>query len=170
MIILPPIVEQGIDIANMAKSTRIGVKALCLNADECLVLALNDDSYKLAGGGVKKGESLEAALEREFIEECGVYLAQKPKFSMSINEVSHDKLAKNTAFHHQTYFAICEFKSQDLRQINRDKYEQQLGMTPIWVKLNQLGKLFELGTQHNWAHRDRIIVNAFLKLRKHNDN
>lgn len=58
----------------------LGVRALILNEKEEFLLVRHTyiDGWYFPGGGVDKGESLEAAVKRELWEEVGVVLATAP--------------------------------------------------------------------------------------------
>jgi len=58
----------------IARPRTIGVRAILLNQDGRIALVRHTymDQWYLPGGGVKKGESIDAALFRELAEEVGV--------------------------------------------------------------------------------------------------
>jgi len=58
----------------LARPTRVGVRALALDAEDRVVLVRHtyDTGWYLPGGGVRRGESLEEAVRRELAKELGL--------------------------------------------------------------------------------------------------
>lgn len=58
--------------SNIKYETRIAPRAVLFDGDKVAILHVGKyNYYKLPGGGKKPGESLELALKRECLEECG---------------------------------------------------------------------------------------------------
>ena len=141
--------------------TRHVVKALCLYDDNYVVLALNDGTHKLPGGGINPKEDPHDALARELLEECGMSQPGKIWLAYHIDEYRTDKYDSSCLFHISTDVYYCEGRGKGGAQ-RLDTYEQELGMRPVECSLEELPGLFK-ADGHEWSERDRRIVQAFIE-------
>jgi 8-oxo-dGTP pyrophosphatase MutT (NUDIX family) len=115
--------------------TREAVRAIILKGDQVLMVysRLNGD-YKFPGGGVKRDEVHEAALQREVMEECGAHLIRIIAEFGKVEEYDLAQEDELNIFCMNSYYYLCEvedgFGAQHL-----DDYEFDYGFTPEWVTL-----------------------------------
>ncbi len=164
MTLLEPINQIDPNQKYKSMETRHAVKAFCLKDGKYVVLALNDGTYKLPGGGVNGTENEIEALSRELSEECGIDGLSRCMLAFHINEYKTDKFDESCIFHISTNVYVCKVDKMSDAQV-LDEYEQALGMQPVQYEKEQLEALFEAG-QNEWSERDRKIVQAFCEERK----
>lgn len=163
MILLDPIISIDTDRNYARMETRRAVKALCLCKGCYVVLALNDNTHKIPGGGVDPGEDDLEALHRELQEECGITDLANIKLGYHIDEYKTDKLDRSCIFHISTNVYICTTDTMKTFQ-DLDGYEEELGMVPVLVEKKELTSLFQREI-HDWSARDRKIIYRFQSTR-----
>ena len=92
--------------------------------------------YKFPGGGVDAGETLEAALEREILEECGAQLTRIIREIGSIIEYAHAKEPEFETFKMTSHNFLCEVDAFVAPQALQG-YEIRLVFQPCWVRLDK---------------------------------
>src|SRR5688500_1361591 len=63
--------DQGLDLSGPTIE-RTAVRGVLFRDDKLLLLASRHGDYKFPGGGVETGETHAGALQREYVEECGL--------------------------------------------------------------------------------------------------
>jgi 8-oxo-dGTP diphosphatase len=142
------------------RSPRLSARAI-IYRDGCILLSQYEDDrgfwYVAPGGGVQHGESLEAALHREMLEELGAEVTIGP--AVAIREVAslpHDEPYLPANFHQVEVFFRCELK--DFVQAPHAMDPTQVGYH--WMPLDQLaGALFFPD-----AFKQHLIARAFPKI------
>lgn len=122
--------------------SHVGVYGIYIKNDKVLLIKKSRGPYKgmfdLPGGKIEKGESIEQALEREFIEEVGCKI-KSFKF-LGMNEYSCDyKTDKGVLlnFHHTGSYYIVSLSSDNIK-IDADG-EDSLGSQFVNIKnLNEI--------------------------------
>lgn len=122
---------------------RPGARAVLLNdwGDIALMHVSKLGYYKLPGGGIDEGESIEEGLMRELSEEIGVVSA---KVVTEIGEVDEYRDAFETKAEH---YAFLVQLTDILDNPTRTQKEIDQGYETVWVKsLDEAIKLVESGT------------------------
>ncbi len=142
---------------------RRAVRGIILN-DEGRIACLHvkqNHYHKLPGGGIKAGETIEAALDRECLEEIGYKISIISRFGQTIEYRKQHRLVQ------YSYYFLCEVMGLP-QQIHLTQKERAQGFEPIWFSpLDALKKLLE-DRPANYAgyfinQRDFIILSAFVK-------
>jgi len=108
-----------------------------------LVYSKKYNYYKFPGGGIKKGESNEAALIREVAEETGYQVI--PDLIEEFGYVARkqaDSYDKDGIFLQENFYYLCEVEDT-VRDIKLDDYEKEEGFTAVWeypVKASQINR------------------------------
>ncbi|GAB4419929.1 MAG: hypothetical protein Kow002_07980 [Anaerolineales bacterium] len=126
-----------------------------------LVYSPTQNEYKLPGGGVDDGETLEAALAREVLEECGARLTRVVREIGSIVEYDQAVETKFETFKMTSYHFLCEAEAFVASQA-LDGYEVRLGFTPRWVDIQKALALNQSRLNHPdpspWLKREIFML------------
>lgn len=113
---------------------RIGVYGIIANEGKILLVNVRSTGkYFFPGGGVKKGESLADALNREILEEAGIEVEIEKMLMFGEKFFYHDVLDK--AYQHYYCFYVCKPKTFYLLKAEGENIEK-----PRWVDINSVKK------------------------------
>ena len=142
--------------------SRTAVRAVILQGTSLLMIhsAVGGD-YKFPGGGVKEGETLNEALAREVLEECGTKVSTIKDEIGCIVEYAHPIEKDFDIFKMTSHYYFCDvensFGSQSL-----DEYEEELGFRPVWIHLEDAIKtnksLPPFAQKTNWLAREIFML------------
>jgi 8-oxo-dGTP pyrophosphatase MutT (NUDIX family) len=134
---------------------RTACRGIIKRDNQYLVVRLKKhDITTFPGGGLEQGETLEACVKREVLEETGVSCKVREK-TIEINEYFQDSKWTNVYF-------ICEYVEQTHPQTLTDE-EKRLELVVEWQSLDELLDRFQNNmTQH--AHGPNIHNREFLGL------
>ena len=90
--------------------------------------------YKFPGGGMGDGETVETALAREVLEECGAMLTRIVREIGSIVEYAHAKEPEFESFKMTSHNFLCEADAFVAPQA-LEGHEVRLAFEPHWVKI-----------------------------------
>ncbi len=111
---------------------RTAVRGVLFRGPELLLLSSRHGDYKFPGGGVEPGESFEAALRREFLEECGYdAVAVGAELAKTREEVAAID-AEYDVFGMTSHYFECTGGTPHSEQ-QLEGYEAELELTPQWV-------------------------------------
>ena len=141
---------------------RQAVRAVILQGHQLLlVYSPVTREYKLPGGGVDEGETLEAALAREVLEECGARLTRVVREIGSIVEYAHAKEPEFETFKMASHIFLCEADAFVAPQA-LEGYEIRLGFQPVWVEpgvaLQQNKSRLKLPDPSTWLAREIYML------------
>ena len=141
---------------SMKRFRRPSVRAVIMkNGRIAMVHSLKYDYYKFAGGGIEEGESHEAALIREVMEETG--LAVKPETIHefgSVLRIQKSLYEENTIFEQENFYYFCSTDSEILPQ-NLDEYEKDERFTLEYIEPE---KAIEVNRTHEHFGYDRALI------------
>jgi len=128
---------------------------------------INGD-YKFPGGGIKHFESHEKALKREIQEECGLPLSSINSLIAMIAEYDKPQEPGYDYFGMQSFYYQCKVKDQIFGKPQLDKYEADLGFTPVWVEIEKAIKTNKNLIQREssfprWTIRDTFFLEYLAK-------
>ena len=115
---------------------RIAVRGVLFRGDELLLLASRHGDYKFPGGGVEAGESMPAALAREFLEECGRREVEVGLAIGSTVEYLRAAEPEYEVFKMTSHYFYCSGGVDDRSQ-QLEGYESELELTPRWVTVEE---------------------------------
>lgn len=116
---------------------RQAVRGIIIRGEQLLLLySPVAREYKFPGGGVENGETLENALEREILEECGAQLTRVVREIGSIVEYAHAKEPEFETFKMTSHNFLCEVEAFVAPQA-LEGYEIQLDFQPVWVEIGE---------------------------------
>ena len=143
---------------------REAVRAVIIRDDKYLLIysPVNGD-YKFPGGGMEPGESIEDALRREVLEECGFEINEIKSQNGLISEFSEAREDHIDYFQMDSHYYFCTVYSD--RQYNQklDDYERDLGFKPVWITLEEALKTNRKILQDNplppkWTKRETLFL------------
>jgi 8-oxo-dGTP pyrophosphatase MutT (NUDIX family) len=115
---------------------REAVRGIIVRKAKLLMIhsSVNGD-YKFPGGGVQKGESHQQALAREICEECGARMVQMGALFGKVVEYRNPEQVEYQVFKMTSFYYSCQVDDTRFEQ-SLERYEQELGLTPIWTDLD----------------------------------
>lgn len=115
--------------------TREAVRAVILKEGQLLMIhSACDGDYKFPGGGIKKGESHQAALTREVNEESGARLTQFKGAFGCVIEYDRPIEKRFELFKMTSYYYLVEV-DMALGIQHLEEYEYELGFAPEWISV-----------------------------------
>jgi len=145
---------------------RIAARAIILKDDSMLMIySPSCDEYKFPGGGVERGESMEAALVREVREETGSIVNRIVARVGQIIEYDHPKERQLELFTMRSSYYLVTVQPERL-ELELDTYESDLGFTPRWVKVDEAIRLNEATMASGSAQLTRWITRDTWALRQ----
>ena len=144
--------------------TRNSVKAIIPDGRKLLlVYSAKFGAYKYPGGGIKTGEMDVQALARELQEECGAQVLEVGEAFGMVIEYALPEEPEYDLFKHISSYYHCTI-IPELRPQHLDLYEIELGLTPVWVAIDQAidtnRKTLTSGLPDipNWTARDTLVL------------
>jgi 8-oxo-dGTP pyrophosphatase MutT (NUDIX family) len=126
-----------------------------------MIYSSKDGDYKFPGGGVISGETLEAALIREIREECGATVLSINDDLGKVIEYDIPKEKNYDVFKMISYYYICEV-DPNFGEQSLDKYEKELGFTPVWVDIDEAisanQTLIDSNSSSRWTQRETFVL------------
>lgn len=155
---------EGLDLAGGVVE-RTAARAVVLRGRELLLLhSPHNADYKFPGGGVEAGESEDDALRREMLEECGARVSEIGEPFGEIVEYSAAVDVDAAVFRMVSRYVCCQV-ADGFGQQNLEQYEQDLGLTPVWVDVAEALRVNETIQRERAAHAARWNRRETLALR-----
>lgn len=151
--------------------TRRAVRAIIQQENALLMIysPINGD-YKFPGGGVKRGETLQAALRREVREESGLQVTDILAGFGRVIEYDRALQPGFDLFRMTSYYYICQV-GEGCVPLALDDYESDLEFTPRWVSVtdalaaNRAVLTASEQSTHPWTHRETLVLELLEKER-----
>lgn len=142
--------------------SRTAVRAVALQGTSLLMIhSAVDGDYKFPGGGVKEGETLNEALAREVLEECGTRVLTIKDEIGCIVEYAHPIEKDFDIFKMTSHYYFCDVENSFGFQ-SLDEYEEELGFRPVWIHLEDAIKtnksLPPFAQKPNWLARETFML------------
>ncbi len=124
------------------ENVRISAKAIIIKDRRLLVMhhrSTDGDYYILPGGGQKNGETLEAAIQRECLEEAGVKVGVVDVlFIRDYIEANHEFAGLNSGFHQVEIIFECQLLDDSTLGQGIQMDMRQIGV--FWLPLDELSQ------------------------------
>ena len=115
---------------------RTSVRGVLFRDDRLLLLASRHGDYKFPGGGVEARESIPAALQREFLEECGLPAVEIGLAIGITTEYLRAIEPEYEVFKLTSHYFYCTSDSE-LGEPELEGYEAELELEPRWVTVSE---------------------------------
>lgn len=153
--------KQGINFDGKA-ICREAVRGVIVKGRTLLMIySSKNGDYKFPGGGIDTGETHEAALVREIREESGATVLSINGELGKVIEYDIPKEKNYDVFKMISYYYICEVGSNFGEQ-SLDKYEKDLGFTPVWVDIDEAisvnQMLIDSNSSSRWTRRETFVL------------
>ncbi|WP_112240728.1 NUDIX domain-containing protein [Kribbella monticola] len=125
--------DSGLDLTAPTLE-RVAVRGVLFRGSQLLLLRSRHGDYKFPGGGVESGETMTAALQREFVEECGL---REVEVGLAVGlTVEYLRAAEPeyAVFKMTSHYFYCSGGVTGGSQALED-YESELELTPEWVSV-----------------------------------
>lgn len=141
---------------------RTAARGVILREGKLLMIHTDRGDYKFPGGGVEPGESLEAALRRELLEETGRELLGEPECVA----VAHERRRGMTAdiLEMDSHYFLCRV-GESAAPLKLEGYEAEEDFTPVWVspgKALAANRALDLEAQP-WLEREVLVLEALME-------
>lgn len=135
---LGEITDSGLGLPSKKTDYRLrrAARAVIVRGDKvALIHVVKDGYYKIPGGGVDEGESVEQALHREVKEEsgCDVLVDGPVGFIVEVRDF-HNLI-------HLSYCYLCHFRDEGATCLTQE--ELAAGFKPVWVDIDEAVRLIE---------------------------
>ena len=142
-------------IENGTVGKRPSVRGIIIRGNTIAMMhSLKYDYYKLPGGGIEEGESLEETLVREVKEESGLVVKES-----SIKEFGLvrriEKGMIEDIFIQENFYFLCEAE-EEIEEQNLDDYEADERFTLEFVTVEQV-----LDVNNNHDHGEKVNAQTF---------
>lgn len=147
---------------------RTAVRGVLYRGDKVLLLASRHGDYKFPGGGVEAGESMPAALIREFEEECGLSGVEVGLALGTTVEYLRPVEPEYGVFKMTSHYFYCSGVGEVGSQV-LEEYESELELEPRWVtvadalKANQAVQASGVGVMR-WLGRETHVLQQLADL------
>jgi 8-oxo-dGTP pyrophosphatase MutT (NUDIX family) len=111
---------------------RVAVRGVLFRGSELLLLASRHGDYKFPGGGVEARETMSEALQREFLEECGMHSVEVGLALGLTVEYLRAVEPEYEVFKMTSHYFYCSGGVPGASQ-TLEGYESELELTPRWV-------------------------------------
>ncbi|MGC4942820.1 NUDIX domain-containing protein [Kribbella sp. DT2] len=112
---------------------RTAVRGALFRGDELLMLGSRHGDYKFPGGGVEAGEDQTAALQREFVEECGLADVEVGLSFGSTIEYMRAAEPEYRVFKMTSHYYFCSSSASGFAEQQLEGYEAELELVPRWI-------------------------------------
>ena len=136
---------------------RLAVRALVRRTGQLLLVESSDGDLALPGGGVEPGESLEAALRREVLEETGAVVREVTGAFGEVVEHTPAKEPDIDVFTMTSRYFTCHVHDE-LRAQSLDDYECGLRLTPVWLSTDRALQRLRATAGRTWRRSPRDLL------------
>jgi 8-oxo-dGTP pyrophosphatase MutT (NUDIX family) len=112
---------------------RTAVRGALFRGDELLLLGSRHGDYTFPGGGVEAGEDQSAALQREYVEECGLADVEVGLSFGSTIEYMRAIEPEYRIFKMTSHYYFCSSPNTVLGGQLLEGYEAELELVPRWI-------------------------------------
>lgn len=144
--------------------TRDAVRGIILQENKILMIFSTENTdYKFPGGGIETEETHKEALKREIKEECGALVTNINEKVGKVIEYNKPIEKDYDLFKMTSHYYICGVEENSF-DLSLDKYEEELGFKPVWVKIDTAIKnnksLLNSTTKKapRWTKRDTFVL------------
>ena len=124
------------------ENIRLSAKAVIIEDNKLLVMhhrSTDGDYYILPGGGQKNGETLDAAIQRECLEEAGVKVGViDVLYIHDYIEANHEFAGLNPGFHQVEIIFECQLLDDSTLGQGTQMDTRQIGVS--WLPLDELSQ------------------------------
>lgn len=141
---------------------RTAARGVIPRGGKLLMIHTDRGDYKFPGGGVEPGESIEAALRRELLEETGRKLLGAPEYVAVAHERRRGMVVDILLM--DSHYFLCQV-GEDEAPLKLDDYEAEERFTPVWIAPKEaLDANRALDPEANpWLQREVLVLEALIE-------
>ncbi|TDU86818.1 NUDIX domain-containing protein [Kribbella voronezhensis] len=125
--------DSGLDLTAPTLE-RVAVRGVLFRGSQLLLLRSRHGDYKFPGGGVESGETMTSALQREFVEECGLREVEVGLALGLTVEYLRAAEPEYEVFKMTSHYFYCSAGVAGAAQ-ELEGYERELELTPEWISV-----------------------------------
>ena len=141
---------------------RTAARGVVLRDGKILMIHTDRGDYKFPGGGVEPGESLEAALRRELLEETGRELLGAPEHVGVAHERRRGMVVDILEM--DSHYFLCRVGENEA-PLNLDDYEAEEHFAPVWgdpQKALEANRALDMEA-NPWLQREVLVLEALIE-------